>query len=362
MRIAGLAWALLLGGASSFAPARRPLGLPLQQRRAKRLAAADGDAVANPVAADAPVYAAALALQALPLADAGAVSHSVFFLGLSTVTVYLASRAPSLAPPDAGSLTLKQAALAPVFASAALGFLYALITVFHVDPSAFYRVLVSAYAAGASGLVLSDALKAIAGDDAPTDAAAGAGALALVGLYLFGESLGVDGGARVAVANVLAWSLALVAARTVPLRSFRVGALLLCGLFFYDVFFVFGSDVMVTVAKGIDAPIKLVAPNPPGSASPAALLGLGDVALPSLLVAFLGRYGDARGDGAFRAAAVAAYGLGLGAALYANAYVRPGQPALLYLVPAVIGAGCLAAARPGGPGLDALLDYEEPAE
>ena len=27
-----------------------------------------------------------------------------------------------------------------------------------------------------------------------------------------------------------------------------------------------------------------------------ALLGLGDVALPSLLVAFLGRYGDARGE------------------------------------------------------------------
>ena len=33
------------------------------------------------------------------------------------------------------------------------------------------------------------------------------------------------------------------------LPSYKTGAMLLGGLFFYDVFWVFGTDVMVTVAK-----------------------------------------------------------------------------------------------------------------
>ena len=36
------------------------------------------------------------------------------------------------------------------------------------------------------------------------------------------------------------------------------GAVLLSGLFFYDIFWVFGTPVMVTVAKSLDAPIKLL--------------------------------------------------------------------------------------------------------
>jgi len=107
---------------------------------------------------------------------------------------------------------------------------------------------------------------------------------------------------------------------------------------------------MVTVATKIDAPVKLVAPNAPGSANPFALLGLGDVALPSLMVAFLGRYGDARGEAKWRRNAVVAYSVGLCAAFYANECVRAGQPALLYLVPS---AG-------SGDELRALLDYAEP--
>ena len=35
------------------------------------------------------------------------------------------------------------------------------------------------------------------------------------------------------------------------LGSFTNGAVLLCGLFFYDIFWVFGTDVMVTVAKKV---------------------------------------------------------------------------------------------------------------
>ena len=53
------------------------------------------------------------------------------------------------------------------------------------------------------------------------------------------------------MANVLAWSLAILAVRAVPLRSFKVAALLLAGLFFYDVFFVFGTDIMVCCRRGV---------------------------------------------------------------------------------------------------------------
>ena len=45
------------------------------------------------------------------------------------------------------------------------------------------------------------------------------------------------------------------------LGSFAIGCLLLSGLFVYDVFWVFGTDVMVSVAKGINAPIKILFPK-----------------------------------------------------------------------------------------------------
>ena len=91
-------------------------------------------------------------------------------------------------------------------------------------------------------------------------------------------------------------------------------------------------------------------------------MGLGDVALPSLLVSFLGRYGDARGERAWRLTATSAYAVGLLMAFAANEYWRAGQPALLYLVPATVGAGlCTALATGGREAVDELLAYKEPA-
>ena len=49
---------------------------------------------------------------------------------------------------------------------------------------------------------------------------------------------------------------------------------------------------MVTVAKSLDAPIKLLAPKPTSSGSPAeyAMLGLGDVVIPGLMIAMCLRF------------------------------------------------------------------------
>ena len=53
------------------------------------------------------------------------------------------------------------------------------------------------------------------------------------------------------------------------------------GLFVYDVFFVFATDVMVTVAKSFDAPIKLLIPKDIWAPTyNFSMLGLGDIVLP----------------------------------------------------------------------------------
>ena len=50
----------------------------------------------------------------------------------------------------------------------------------------------------------------------------------------------------------------------------------------YDAYFVYGSDVMMTVAKGIDLPMKILVPRD-GSTSAFAMIGLGDIVIPGLL-------------------------------------------------------------------------------
>lgn len=74
--------------------------------------------------------------------------------------------------------------------------------------------------------------------------------------------------------------------------------MLLTFLFFYDIFFVFGSDVMLTVAKNIDAPIKLLFPTEWGAIDAEtgepkpkfSLLGLGDIVIPGIFIALALRF------------------------------------------------------------------------
>lgn len=45
------------------------------------------------------------------------------------------------------------------------------------------------------------------------------------------------------------------------IQILQAGSMLLAGLFIYDVFWVFATDVMTTVAKGIEAPVLLQFPQ-----------------------------------------------------------------------------------------------------
>jgi minor histocompatibility antigen H13 len=56
--------------------------------------------------------------------------------------------------------------------------------------------------------------------------------------------------------NLLGLAFAVNGVELLALNNVATGVTLLGGLFFYDVFWVFGTDVMVTVAKSFEAPIK----------------------------------------------------------------------------------------------------------
>jgi minor histocompatibility antigen H13 len=151
--------------------------------------------------------------------------------------------------------------------------------------------------------------------------------------------------------NVLAASLGLSAIDMLALGDFQSGAVLLSGLFFYDIFWVFGSksvfgtNVMVSVAKNFEGPIKLVFPRFVGAgAQDMSMLGLGDIVIPGLFVALMLRF-DARDVAAtdplprrlpYFAAVMCAYVAGLIATIIAMNVFLAAQPALLYLVPACL--------------------------
>lgn len=83
--------------------------------------------------------------------------------------------------------------------------------------------------------------------------------------------------------------------------SLQAGTLLLAGLFIYDVFWVFATDVMTSVAKGIDAPILLQFPqdiyrNGWLEANKYSMLGLGDIVIPGIFIALLRRFDQRVGD------------------------------------------------------------------
>merc|ERR1719382_1714703 len=126
------------------------------------------------------------------------------------------------------------------------------------------------------------------------------------------ELLGMCAGAAMAygfmmtknwiINNLFGVSFCLTGIKMIDLSSYRAGAIMLVGLFFYDVFWVFGSkpvfgsNVMVSVAKGVEAPIKLMFPRALGGCGTLqhAMLGLGDIVVPGIFIAFLAKWDAVR--------------------------------------------------------------------
>jgi len=151
--------------------------------------------------------------------------------------------------------------------------------------------------------------------------------------------------------------------------NFKNGFMLLSLLFFYDIFFVFGTDVMLTVAKGIEAPIKLMFPKDFSKEKPEySILGLGDIVIPGIFVSLCLRFDflktlnithfegllkkEARGEDvdsekylvktalncskSYFLAVNIGYLVAIICTIVVMLFFEHGQPALLYLVPACL--------------------------
>lgn len=142
--------------------------------------------------------------------------------------------------------------------------------------------------------------------------------------------------------NVLGLAFSLQGIEHLSLGAVQNGVILLCGLFFYDIFWVFGTPVMVSVAKNFDAPIKLLFPR--GGLDTLvdgkrqfSMLGLGDIVIPGIFVAIVLRYDIAHGSKYFRSA-FGGYAAGLITTIVVMNVFKAAQPALLYIVPGVLAA------------------------
>ncbi|GIY36461.1 minor histocompatibility antigen H13 [Caerostris darwini] len=168
------------------------------------------------------------------------------------------------------------------------------------------------------------------------------------------------------VNNIFGLAFALNGVEFLHLNNIIIGCTLLGGLFIYDIFWVFATDVMVTVAKSFEAPIKLVFPQDILEnwldSSNFAMLGLGDVVIPGIFIALLLRFDESlkRGQKLYFYSSFIAYFIGLVFTIFIMSYFKHAQPALLYLVPACIGIPGLVAVIKGD--LKALLAYADHPE
>ncbi|KAK0531583.1 hypothetical protein OC834_002901 [Tilletia horrida] len=193
--------------------------------------------------------------------------------------------------------------------------------------------------------------------------------------------------------NIVALSLATNAITLMGLDSFRTGMIMLGGLFLYDIFWVFGTEVMVSVAKNFDAPIKILWPKnfidvmqhlAGGGAVSAmpkwafTMLGLGDIVIPGIFIALALRFDQnqaaakkpSRSFTRFKTsfpkpyfhATMVAYVLGLATTMAVMHVFRAAQPALLYLSPACSAAVALTAVVRGEWSVMWGWSDEEPEE
>ncbi|WWC88039.1 uncharacterized protein L201_002942 [Kwoniella dendrophila CBS 6074] len=155
------------------------------------------------------------------------------------------------------------------------------------------------------------------------------------------------------LSNILALSLSTATLGLLKLDSFLTAFLLLGVLLVYDIFWVFATPVMVTVARSIDAPIKILSPK----SSPFALngkpleftmLGLGDIVIPGLVIALCLRFDLAnyvkshpnqeittksKFSKPYFITGLLSYIIGLTITILVMHTFKAAQPALLYLSP-----------------------------
>lgn len=92
--------------------------------------------------------------------------------------------------------------------------------------------------------------------------------------------------------NLMGWAFSYSALQLISPTTFGIGNLILCGLFVYDIIMVFYTPMMVTVATNLDVPIKLLFPRPADKDGKTgySMLGLGDIVIPGMMVGLALRF------------------------------------------------------------------------
>lgn len=161
--------------------------------------------------------------------------------------------------------------------------------------------------------------------------------------------------------NIFGEAFSIISVELISLTSFKIGFILLWGLFFYDIFWVFGTDVMETVAKSFEGPIKILWPRGEGKFS---LLGLGDIVIPGFFISLMLRF-DAHLAKKYKTqnkkmyfhVCFISYILSLILTVTVLHIFKKGQPALLYIVPLIVGSVVILSIIRGE--FNELISFEE---
>eukprot|EP01064_Diplonema_japonicum_P037004 TRINITY_DN8561_c1_g1_i1.p1 TRINITY_DN8561_c1_g1~~TRINITY_DN8561_c1_g1_i1.p1 ORF type:complete len:411 (+),score=97.67 TRINITY_DN8561_c1_g1_i1:48-1235(+) len=164
----------------------------------------------------------------------------------------------------------------------------------------------------------------------------------LSGLTAVGLGVGWWFTGHFAFNNSIAFCICITSLWKIKLPSFATSWILLWGLFLYDIWWVFGTEVMVSVAKNIEAPVLLKMPKNLAAdeykPNEMMMLGLGDIVIPGFFIAMCLRYDYSRAgsNGPTRIyfwTSLITYTLGLVNTIFVMMVFKHAQPALLYLVP-----------------------------
>ena len=171
--------------------------------------------------------------------------------------------------------------------------------------------------------------------------------------------------------NILGMAFSVFGIENLTLGEFKVGLILLSLLFFYDIFWVFYTPVMVSVAKKIEGPVKLMFPKlqaaieqmrkekgedneyagKPYDPREYNMIGLGDIVIPGIYVALMlrfdiylykkakkdiAKYGFSFKNMKYFLITFIFYNLGIIITLCSMYFFNHAQPALLYLVPCTL--------------------------
>lgn len=387
--------------------------------------------------ADIPIYATLAALQILPplaILDLPepidgirkAVSY-LYFITTACLAVYLGAKRQDIKQ-TSSPISKKSAVFAPVISSVFLFGLYLLLKYTNVEVyfDKIYQISGTVLGITCIDVIVTSILgtplpgnQVVQGNDTegeqdPVTSWTGfaSGAVLASGYLALSNFGGHSPEALCALSffnNIIALSIAVFSIGIVRVESFAVACAFLTGLFFYDIFWVFGTDVMMTVATKVEAPVKFLFPAPPAlmptRSYPFSVLGLGDVVVPGVMAALARRIDD-RGiagigpevstpsptaspvpsapatpgrvsilnslsslmpikptkpmplppspitiavekpeGSSYLNASLGGYSFGLLLAFTANEVTKAGQPALLYLVPSMIASMLIAASK-----------------